>query len=365
MKAAVVREFGAGFHTEEVTLADPVGREVLVEVKASGLCHSDEIAARTNLGYDVPAVFGHEVSGIVTAIGDEVRDVAVGDHVVGCLVQYCGACTQCLTGHVVLCANPDATVRSGRILDSDGAELIQGMGLGGFAEYALIHENQVAKVPDAIPFPQAALLGCGVVTGAGAVMNTADVRPGQTVAIIGTGGVGTNAISGAVIAGASKIIAVDVADDKLDNARHFGATHTVNSKTVDAVAAVKELTGGAGADFVFDFVGAPGVTRSGFDMLAQGGGLYLIGVLDPANHLDVSSFELLGGRKRIEGVYMGSTTPKRDIPMIAELYLQGRYKLDELVSKTISLDEIDEGYASLRDPKINRVVITSFGADTD
>jgi S-(hydroxymethyl)glutathione dehydrogenase/alcohol dehydrogenase len=234
------------------------------------------------------------------------------------------------------------------------------MGLGGFAEYAIIHENQLAKVPDAVPFPQASLLGCGVVTGAGAVMNTAHVQPGQTVAIIGTGGVGTNAISGAVIAGASKIIAVDIADDKLENARRFGATDVVNSTTTDAVAAVKEITGGLGADFVFDFVGVPAVTRSGFDMLAQGGGLYLIGVLDPSNHLDLTSLELLNGRKRVEGVYMGSTNPKRDIPMIAELYLQGRYKLDELVSKTISIDEIQEGYASLKDPKINRVVVTSF-----
>lgn len=363
MKASVVREFGGGFHTEDVTLADPIGREVLVEVKASGLCHSDELAANTNLGYDVPAVLGHEVAGVVTAVGDQVRDVAVGDHVVGCLVQFCGACTKCLTGKVGLCENPDATVRPGRIHDADGAELTQGMALGGFAEFALIHENQLAVVPDAMPFPQAALLGCGVVTGAGAVMNTADVQPGQTVAIIGSGGVGTNAISGAVVAGASKIIAIDLTDEKLENARLFGATHTVNSASTDPVAAVKEITGGRGADYVFDFVGAPGVTRSGFDMLAQGGGLYLVGVLDPTNHIDVSSFELLGGRKRIEGVYMGSTNPKRDIPMIAELYLQGRYRLDELVSKTISIDEVEEGYASLRDPRINRVVITSFGRD--
>ncbi|MDF2990358.1 MAG: alcohol dehydrogenase [Microbacterium sp.] len=360
MKASVVREFGGGFHTEEVTVSDPVGREVLVEVKASGLCHSDELAQSTNLGTDVPALFGHEVAGVVVAVGDQVTDVALGDHVVGCLVQYCGACLQCLTGNVNLCLHPETTLRDGRLTDADGHTLTQGMGLGGFAEYALIHENQLAKVPDEMPFPQAALLGCGVVTGAGAVMNTADVRPGQTVAIIGTGGVGLNAISGAIIAGAGRIIAIDVADDKLETARYFGATDTVNSREVDSVQAVRDLTGGLGADHVFDFVGAPGVTRAGFDMLAQGGGLYLIGVLNPANVLEVSSLEMLGGRKRIEGVYMGSTNPKRDIPMIARLYLQGRYKLDELVSKTISIDEVQEGYASLRDPRINRVVITSF-----
>ncbi|MDC7803626.1 Zn-dependent alcohol dehydrogenase [Sphingomonas sp. BLCC-B65] len=360
MKASVVREFGGGFHTEEVAIAEPRGREVLVQVKASGLCHSDELAANTPLGYEVPMVLGHEVSGVVTAVGPDVVDLAVGDHVVACLVQYCGSCAKCLIGRVHLCEHPEFTVRAGRLADADGKELAQGMGLGGFAEFALIHENQLAKIPDAVPFPQAALLGCGVVTGAGAVMNTADVQPGETVAIIGTGGVGTNAISGAVIAGAGRIIAIDVADDKLDNARHFGATDVINSREVDAVAAVKELTGGLGADYVFDFVGIPAVTQSGLSMLAPGGGLYLIGILDPANHIDVSALQLLGARNRVEGVYMGSTNPKRDIPMIAELYLQGRYKLDELVSREISIDEVQQGYESLRDPKINRVVVTSF-----
>lgn len=360
MKAAVVREFGGGFHTENVTLSDPVGREVLVDIQASGLCHSDQLAQKTNMGFNVPAVFGHELAGIVTAIGDQVRDIAVGDHVVGCLVQYCGACAKCLTGDVNLCLHPEATLRENRLAADNGEEMNQAYGLGGFAEQAIVHENQLVKVPDAMPFPQAALLGCGVVTGAGAVLNTANVQPGQTIAIIGTGGVGTNAITAGLIAGASKIIAVDVADDKLENARHFGATDTVDSTTSDAVAAVKELTGGLGADYVFDFVGIPAVTKSGIGMLVQGGGLYLTGILDPNNRVDVDAFELIAGRKHVEGVYMGSTNPKRDIPMIANLYLQGRYKLDELVSKTISIDEVEEGYASLRDPKINRVVITSF-----
>jgi len=169
MKASVVREFGGGFHTEEVAIAEPRGREVLVQVKASGLCHSDELAANTPLGYEVPMVLGHEVSGVVTAVGPDVVDLAVGDDVVACLVQYCGSCAKCLIGRVHLCEHPEFTVRAGRLADADGNELAQGMGLGGFAEFALIHENQLAKIPDAVPFPQAALLGCGVVTGAGAV----------------------------------------------------------------------------------------------------------------------------------------------------------------------------------------------------
>lgn len=360
MRAAVVRTFGEGFTVEDIDIAQPVGREVRVEVRAAGLCHSDEIASRADMGYPAPVVLGHELAGVVTAVGDEVRDLAVGDHVVGCLVQYCGACRACATGRVTLCEHPEATLRGDRLTGADGTPLTQGMGLGSFAETALVHENQLVKVPDAIPFPQAALLGCGVVTGAGAVLNTANVRPGETVAVIGVGGVGMNAISGGAIAGASRIIAVDVADEKLESARGFGATDTVNSTAVDAVAAVKELTDGRGADYVFDFVGVPAVTRSGYDMLALGGGLYLIGAIDPANSIELGSIELLTGRKRVEGVLMGSTNPKRDIPMIAQLYLQGRYELDALVSRTIALDEIDEGYAALRDPEVNRVVVTSF-----
>lgn len=364
MKAAVVREFGGGFHTEDVTLADPLGREVLVDVQASGLCHSDELASQTNLGSDVPAVFGHEVAGIVRAVGPEVTDLVVGDHVVACVVQYCGACVRCLSGKVYLCEHPEATERhpqqSARITDADGNPLTQGMSLGGFAEYALIHENQLARIPTDIPFPQAALLGCGVVTGAGAVINTADVQAGDTIAIIGTGGVGINAISGALIAGAATIIAIDVADDKLDTARAFGATHTVNSTATDAAEAVAEITGGRGADHVFDFVGIQAVTESAVRMAGKGAGVYLIGVLNPSTAVQIPSFEMIINQRRIQGVTMGSTTPKRDIPMIAELYRQGRYKLDELISKEISIDEIEAGYASLKDPKINRVVITSF-----
>ncbi|WP_053351598.1 zinc-binding dehydrogenase [Leucobacter musarum] len=364
MKAAVVRQFGGGFHTEEVSVSHPEGREVLVQVRASGLCHSDELAASTNLGYDVPAVFGHEVSGVVEAIGPDVTEFQVGDHVVGCLVQFCGACDRCLTGRVHLCRRPESTVRSergeARLTDTEGQALSQGMALGGFAEFALIHENQLARVPDTVPFPQAALLGCGVVTGAGAVMNTANVQAGETVAIVGAGGVGLNAVSGAVVAGASRIIVIDIADDKLDTAKSFGATVGINSRSVDPVAAVLEATDGNGADHVFDFVGAGDTTAQALQMVGKGGGLYLIGVLDPTTSVNVSNIDMLMRQSRIQGVYMGSTNPKRDIPMIAELYLQGRYELDALVSKEISIDEVNEGYAALKDPTVNRVVITSF-----
>lgn len=360
MKAAIVREFGGGFGIEDVTIAEPVGQEVLVDVKAAGLCHSDETAATANIGWDVPVLLGHEVAGVVSAVGSEVRGLEVGDHVAAAFVSYCGACVRCLTGKVSLCENPGVVQREGRLLDADGKPIGQGIDIGGFAEQVLVHENQLAPVPKEIPFPQASLLGCGVITGSGAILNAAQVQAGETVAVIGTGGVGLNAISGAVIAGASTIIAVDVADEKLETATKFGATHTVNSRSIDPVAAVKEFTGGRGVDHAFDMVGIKAVTQPALDMVVDGGGLYLIGLGNPENVLEVTTYPTLMAQKKIQGVRMGRSTPKRDIPMIAELYLQGRYNLDDLVSKEISLEEINEGYESLKDPSINRVVITKF-----
>jgi len=362
MKASIVREFGGGFSTAEIDIADPIGREVLVQVKASGLCHTDLTLSKYDIGYPVPAVHGHEVAGVVTAVGPGVTQFAIGDHVVGCLVQYCGACERCLAGRTYQCLHPESTLRTAdepARLTEHGTPIGQTFGLGGFAEQALVHENQLVAVPEEIPFPQAALLGCGVVTGAGAVINTAGVQAGDAIVVIGAGGVGLNAINGALVAGATTIIAVDIADDKLEKARAFGATHTVNSKETDPVAAVLAITG-RGADAVFDFVGTKQVAEQGLEMVGVGGGLYLIGVIDPTSVMDVHQVGLIGTQKRIQGVYMGSTTAKRDIPMYAKLYLEGRFELDSLLSKEIALDEVNEGYEALRDPNITRVVITSF-----
>ncbi|CAN5183834.1 Zn-dependent alcohol dehydrogenase [soil metagenome] len=362
MKAVIVKEFGKGFSTEEVQIAAPIGQEVLVDVKASGLCHTDLTASNFNIGYATPSLLGHEVAGIVAAIGPDVTEFTVGDHVVGCLVQYCGKCEKCLSGKIYQCLHPEATLRTATDaprVTLDGAPIEQGFGLGGFAEQSLIHESQLVKVADAMPFPQAALLGCGVVTGAGAVLNSANVQAGDSVVILGAGGVGLNAISGAVVAGATTIIAVDVADDKLEKARRFGATHVVNSKTTDPVVAVREITGG-GADAVFDFVGLPAVSAQGLEMAGIGGGLYLIGALNPEHGFTVNNIATIGGQKHVHGVIMGSTTPKRDIPLYADLYLQGKFNLDDLVSKEISLGEVNEGYEALHDSAVTRVVITSF-----
>ncbi|WP_129840937.1 zinc-binding dehydrogenase [Streptomyces sp. RFCAC02] len=361
MKASVTKGLGQGFTVEEVELAAPAGHEVRVEVRASGLCHSD-LSVATFIGGEFPVVLGHEVAGVVTGTGPEVTQVKVGDHVVGSLIQHCGACVNCLGGRTHICLRPEATLRSpGQPprITWNGAPVAQGMALGGFAQEALVHENQLAVVPDEMPWAQAALIGCGVLTGAGAVLNSADVRQGESVVVIGAGGVGLNAVSGARLAGAGTIIVTDIEDAKLERARAFGATHVVNSRTTDPVEAVHDITG-TGADHVFDFVGVRPVTAQGMRMLGKGGGLYLIGVGSNDAGVDVSSLVALSGSQKVQGVYMGSSNLKRDIPFYAAMYLQGRMNLDDLVSREIRLDGIDAGYEALKDGSTARVVITDF-----
>jgi S-(hydroxymethyl)glutathione dehydrogenase / alcohol dehydrogenase len=237
--------------------------------------------------------------------------------------------------------------------------LFQGFGLGGFAERALIHENQLAVVPKQLPFAQAALLGCGVVTGAGSVLNTANVSAGDTVVVFGAGGVGLNAVSGARIAGASRIVVIDLQPKRLDEALRFGATDVIDSTKTEPVKAVRDLLP-EGADHVFDFVGLKAVAEQGLAMLGVGGGLYLVGVARPDVEIGMNIFNAIGGQKRVQGVNFGSTNCKRDIPMYAELHLQGRMNLDDLVSRRISLRDVNDGYAALKDGSLTCVVVTSF-----
>jgi S-(hydroxymethyl)glutathione dehydrogenase/alcohol dehydrogenase len=361
MKALVLNALGGGFDLEDVDIAVPMGREVLVDVKASGLCHTDLLFATHDIA-PTPSVLGHEVAGIVAAVGADVTQVHIGDHVVGALVQACGGCARCLSGRSVQCRHPEATVRrqgDAPRLSRAGVALFQGFGLGGFAEQALIHENQLAVVPKETPFAQAALLGCGVVTGAGAVLNTANVQVGDSVVIFGAGGVGLNAVSGARLAGASLIVVIDVQQTRLDAARQFGATDVIDSTKNKPVEAVHDLLP-SGADHVFDFVGLKLVAEEGLAMLGAGGGLYLVGVTKPDVDISVNIFDAIGGQKRVLGVNYGSTNAKHDIPIYAQMYLQGRMNLDDLVSKRISLRDVNDGYAALKDGSLNRVVVTSF-----
>ena len=361
MKALVVNAIGRGFDFEDVDIDAPVGREVLINVQSSGLCHTDLLFATHDI-VPFPAVLGHEVAGIVAAVAPEVTQFRVGDHVVGSLAQSCGACARCLSGRPFQCPHPESTLRrpdDPPRLSRNGVALFQGFGLGGFAERALIHENQLAVVPKEMPFAQAALLGRGVVTGAGSVLNTANVSAGDSVVIFGAGGVGLNAVSGARIAGASRIVVIDVQAKRLDEAKRFGATNTIDSTKTKPVEAVSDLLP-EGADHVFDFVGLKVVAEQGLAMLGVGGGLYLVGVSKPEVDISLNIFGAIGGQKRVAGVNFGSTNAKRDIPMYAQLYLQGRMNLDDLVSRKISLHEVNDGYAALKDGSLTRVVVTSF-----
>lgn len=342
----------------------PVGREVLVEVRAVGLCPTDRHFASAGFGYHFPAVLGHEVAGIVRAIGSDVVSVRTGDHVVACLVSFCGVCSRCLSGRSSLCEAPGITARDqtmpARLVDADGNGINQMYGIGGFAEQCLVHENQLAVVDPVVPFAQACLIGCAVVTGAGAVINTAGLRVGETVAIIGVGGAGLNAVSGARLAGASKIIAIDIDETKLALAQRFGATDVLNSRSVDAVAEVKALTRG-GVDYSFEVTGLKVAQEQAVQMLRAGGEACFVGLSAPGSTLTLdTSLAMLLGQTGVRGVRMGSVNIKRDIPMYADFYLQGRLNLDDLITREIGLDQIDEAYEQLSHGGSIRSVVTSF-----
>lgn len=362
-KAAVVEKRGEPWVIKEVDVADPIGAEVLVRTTASGLCASDLHVAQDDYGFPFPNVLGHELAGVVTQVGPDVTGFKVGDHVVGSLIQYCGACTECLRGHLTLCTNRAATLRSQDQpprITLDGEPVFQGWGLGAFAEYALVHQNQLAKLEIDVPDAQSAILGCGVITGAGAVINTAGVRPGDSVAVFGAGGVGLNAISGARVAGASQIIAVDLSDEKLELAKRFGATDVVNGGDGDPVERIVELTGG-GVNAAFEVIGLGVTQKQAIKSLARGGCAYFIGMTPPGTTLPVDiQMELLTRSAGMRGVYMGSSNIKHDIPMYAALYKDGRINLDDLVSQEIPIGQINEGYDKMRAGAVARSVITSF-----
>ena len=363
MKAAMIRDHSGKFSVEDVDLAEPIEREVLVTVKACGLCHSDLHLAEDDYGYPLPSVLGHEPAGVVAEIGPDVTDFVVGDHVVGSLVQFCGHCESCLDGRTYQCLHPEQTLRKASQpsrITQNGVPIDQIFGLGGFAERILAHENQLVKVPDAIPFPQAAILGCGTITGAGAAINTADVQPGNSVAVIGVGGVGLNVISGARLAGASRIIAVDLQPKKLELAKQFGATDCIDSGKGDPVEAVRKLTSG-GVDHAFEVVGLQSTSEQALQMVKVGGGAYLIGLQVPGQKIEIEvMMDMIFGQRRIQGVMMGSTNIKHDIPMYADLYLQDRFDLDDLIAQEINIEQINDAYLELKDGAIARSVITSF-----
>ncbi|GAA1145613.1 Zn-dependent alcohol dehydrogenase [Nesterenkonia lutea] len=363
MRAALVASPGNGFLIEDAQLDAPASHEIIVDVKASGLCHSDIGIAEEGLGFQMPILLGHEVAGVVAEVGADVRNVAVGDRIVVCMVAGCGRCVQCRRGLPFRCKEVSSLERgAGEAprITRGGETVTQFMGVGGFAEKVLIHENLAIPIADDIPFDIACLLGCGVLTGAGAAINTAGVRPGDTVAVIGCGGVGLNTIQGARLAGASRVIAVDLQPAKLELARKFGATDVVNSGESDPVQAVNELTGG-GVDYSFEVVGLKPTAEQAVRMLSVGGTALFIGVQRPDTKLDLDVFtDVIWPQRRMLGVSMGSANPHVDIPMFADLYRQGRFELDALVSERISLDDIEAAYGRVAGGSVARAVITSF-----
>ncbi|MGY6499525.1 MAG: Zn-dependent alcohol dehydrogenase [Acidimicrobiales bacterium] len=358
MRAAVLNSIPGTLEIEEVQISTPGPREVLVRVAAAGLCHSDLHFIEGKYPYMTPSVLGHESAGVVEAVGDQVTYVEPGDHVITCLSVYCGNCENCLTGHLSICTNAAVTDRGPTDeprLSRDGEPVHQFLKMSSFAEHMLIHEHGLVKIRKDMPLDRAALIGCGVTTGLGAVFNTAKVEPGTTVAVIGCGGIGLNAVQGARIAGASRIIAVDMLESKLDLARDFGATDTVDASTGDAVQQVMELSGG-GVHYSFEAIGLKVAAEQAFAMLRAGGTATIIGMIPIGQNVELPGFAFLGERK-IQGSNMGSNRFRVDMPRYVDLYLDGRLKLDELVSQRISLDEINEGFETMRSGAIARSVV--------
>lgn len=359
MKAAILERLNEPVAIADVELDRPGPGEVLVRTVASGVCHSDLHLIDGTFPWQLPAVLGHEVAGVVEETGADVADVRVGDHVVLCTSSFCGRCRYCMQGKSFICARKPWFRADGRPprLTRDGEMVGQQSGLGGWAERVLVSETAVVSVDRAMPLDVAALLGCGTVTGLGAVFNRAQVEVGSSVAVIGCGGVGLNVVQGAALANARMIVAVDVNASKLRAARSMGATHVVDASQEDAVAAVKDLSGG-GVDHSFEVIGRPSTIVDAMGMLAPGGTTTVVGVVPFDATVPITGAHLFG-EKRLQYTNMGSNRFRLDIPNYVDLYLQGRLKLDELISRRIRLDEVNDALDALRTPgEVVRSVIT-------
>jgi S-(hydroxymethyl)glutathione dehydrogenase/alcohol dehydrogenase len=344
---------------DDIGIDSPGPTEVLIRTRAVGLCHSDLHVLDGVLARPRPIVLGHEGAGVVEAIGSSVRSLAVGDHVVTCLVIGCGSCRRCELGEPHLCTSGEAAKRQvgeAPRLHHAGQLVGQMANVGALGEQILMDERGVVRVPADMPAELASILGCAVVTGLGAVFNTARVRPTETVAVIGCGGVGLMAIQGARIAGASRIIAIDLSASKLELASRLGATDVVDaSATDDVVAAVRRLTG-PGVDHAFEVVGRAATVEQALEMAAPGRTAYCVGILPESQSVSVSALALRRA-KSLVGVFMGSTRPRVDIPRYVELWRQGLLDLDTMVSKVLTLDEVNEGFAALARGEVARAVV--------
>ncbi|MFT4099920.1 MAG: Zn-dependent alcohol dehydrogenase [Burkholderiaceae bacterium] len=357
MKAAVLHAPNQPLTIEDVEIDKPGRREVLIRTSVAGLCHSDLHFIEGKYPWPTPAVLGHESAGVVEAVGEDVTYVKPGDHVITCLSVFCGHCEFCLTGHMSICNNTDVKLMPGvaKRMRWNGKQLNQFMNLSSFAEQMLVHEHALVKVRPDMPLELAALIGCGVITGYGAVVHTAGVQPGDSVAVIGCGGIGLSAINGAAIAGAGRIIAVDRDPVKLEMARKFGATDVVDASDGTAKGQVQELTAG-GVQWSFECVGLKQTVEEAFGMLRQGGTATVIGMVPFGTKIELHAADFLRER-RIQGSSMGSNRFRVDMPRLVDFYLQGKLRLDDLLSGRIALSQINEGFEAMKKGGIARNVI--------
>lgn len=369
-RAAVLREMGAQrpfkdsrpLKIEEVELDAPGHGEILVRVRAAGLCHSDLSVIDGNRPRPLPMALGHEAAGEVVEVGAGVADLELGDHVVFSFVPSCGTCDYCLGGRAALCApgakaNNDGVLLGGdRRLHQGDATINHHLGVSGFAEHAVTSRRSAVKIPKDLPFEIAAVFGCAVLTGMGAVVHTAGLRAGQSVLVVGLGGVGLSAVLGAVAAGARQVIAADIAEDKLELAKSMGATHVVNSKDADAVQQVKDISGG-GVDIAAEFAGVGPALEFAFAATGKGGSTVTAGLPHPDTRLAVSPVQMVAEERRFLGSYLGGHVPALDIPEYIALYQAGRLPVDKLLTHRMKLEDINEGFDRLADGDAIRQVI--------
>ncbi|MFQ5401766.1 MAG: zinc-dependent alcohol dehydrogenase family protein, partial [Anaerolineae bacterium] len=348
---------------EELDLAGPGPGEVLVEIAGAGLCHSDLSVIDGSRPRVMPMVMGHEASGIIREVGTGVHELAAGDHVVFSFMPVCGHCVPCAVGRPALCengaqANGAGTLLSGRryFHNAREEELNHHLGVSAFSQYTVATQESLVKIDPAVPLEKAALFGCAVMTGVGAVVNTAKVSPGMSTAVFGMGGVGLSAIMGARAAGSYPIVAVDLLESKLELARKVGATHTINAKTDDPVEAIKEITSG-GAHYAFESVGNEKVLIQAYQATRRGGTTITIGLPHPSKQFAISAVSLVGEERTVKGSYMGSAVPRRDIPRFIAMYQAGLLPVDLLLTRTIALDEVNEAFDALAKGKAVRQVI--------
>lgn len=370
-RAAVLREMGSAepyaetkpITIETLELSEPKTNEVLIKIGAAGLCHSDLSVINGSRPRPMPMVLGHEAAGEVIELGPDVTDFEKGDHVVCTFIPSCGHCIPCKEGRPALCENGAASNEKGEMLtggfrlqSEDNQTMYHHLGISGFAEYAVVSTNSIVKVDKDIPFEKVAIFGCAVITGIGAVINTANISAGSTVAVVGLGGIGLNAILGARLAGASEIIALDINEDKFELAKSLGATAVFNSGDDNVVENVKAYTSG-GVDYAFETAGVVPAMEVAYQITKRGGTTTTTGLPDPKHNFSFPQVTLAAEERTVKGSYVGSCVPERDIPRFVNLYKQSRLPVDQLLTDTLLLEEINEGFDRLARGEAARLVV--------